>query len=142
MNDSLDTHANGSSKKNQGLKKQQSTAEISEQAVDKNLVLAEATLAASEALGLSKSSLGRVIGKDRSRLKQGIRVDSKPGELAMLLIRCYRGLYALVDGDESVMRHWMSTYNHGTVGIPSEQIETVQGLSQVLAYLDAIRGKL
>ncbi|MFK7853738.1 MAG: antitoxin Xre/MbcA/ParS toxin-binding domain-containing protein [Granulosicoccus sp.] len=142
MNDSLDSHANGASKKNSGLNKNQSTVEISEQAVDKNLVLAEATLAASEALGLSKSSLSRVIGKDRSRLKQGIRIDSKPGELAMLLIRCYRGLYALVDGDESVMRHWMSTYNHGTVGIPCEQIETVQGLSQVLAYLDAIRGKL
>ena len=142
MKDSLQQSQKGPNKNNAKLADHKSTRQFPELAVENNLVLAEATLAASEALGLSKSGLGRVIGKDRSRLKQGIRIDSKPGELALLLIRCYRGLYALVDGDESVMRHWMSTYNHGTVGIPCEQVETIQGLSQVLGYLDAIRGKL
>lgn len=142
MTDSVQPSQKKSAKNNERLTNTKSTAQVSELTIDNNLVLAEATLAASEALGLSKSSLGKVIGKDRSRLKQGIRIDSKPGELALLLIRCYRGLYALVDGDESVMRHWMSTYNQGTVGVPGQQVETVQGLSQVLAYLDAIRGKL
>jgi len=142
MKDSSQQSQNEPDNNNQRLTKHKAAGPLPELTVNNKLVLAEATIAASEALGLSKSSLGRVIGKDRSRLKQGIRIDSKPGELALLLIRCYRGLYALVDGDESVMRHWMSTYNYGTVGIPSEQVETVQGLSQVLIYLDAIRGKL
>ena len=142
MKDTIQPNPKESDKNNKRLTKVKSLAQAPEQAIDNNLILAQATIAASEAMGLSKSSLGKVIGKDRSRLKQGIRIDSKPGELALLLIRCYRGLYALVDGDESVMLHWMSTYNHGTVGIPSQQVESVQGLSQVLAYLDAIRGKL
>ena len=142
MKDSLSQSEKESNKNSPTLADHKSIVQLPELAVDNNLVLAQATLAASEALGLSKSSLGRIIGKDRSRLKQGIRIDSKPGELALLLIRCYRGLYALVDGDETVMRHWMSSFNHGTVGIPCEQVETVQGLSQVLGYLDAIRGKL
>lgn len=109
---------------------------------DEHAVLAEAALAASDALGLSQADLGKVIGRDRSRLKQGIRTDSKSGELALLLIRCYRGLFALVDGDDAVMRHWMSTSNQATGGIPAEQIQSIQGLTSVLGYLDAIRGKI
>ncbi|MEE9320089.1 MAG: MbcA/ParS/Xre antitoxin family protein [Granulosicoccus sp.] len=109
---------------------------------DVHAVLAEATLAAAESLGMSQAELGKVIGRDRSRIRQGIRTDSKSGELALLLIRCYRGLYALVDGDADIMRHWMATNNRGTGGIPAEQIQSVQGLTSVLGYLDAIRGKV
>jgi hypothetical protein len=40
------------------------------------------------------------------------------------------------------MRHWMHTENLHTGGIPEEQIKNVQGLTTVLEYLDAMRGKL
>jgi len=109
---------------------------------DEYAVLAEAALAAAESLGLSQADLGTVIGRDRSRIRQGIRTDSKSGELALMLIRCYRGLYALVDGDTEVMRHWMVTSNRGTGGVPAEQIQSIGGLTSVLGYLDAIRGKV
>ncbi len=110
--------------------------------IDDSAVLSEAFIRAGDELGLTRTQLGQVIGRDRSRFKNGIRPDSKPGELALLFIRCYRSLYALVDGDEAVMRHWMQTHNHGTGGVPLEQVQTATGLFAVASYLDAIRGKV
>lgn len=113
------------------------------QAVDQASVLAEALVSAGRQLGLSQADLGEVIGKDRTAISRG-RIDptSKAGELALLLIRCYRALYVLVGGDPGHMRHWMHTENLHTGGIPAEQVKGVQGLVTVLEYLDAMRGKL
>jgi hypothetical protein len=36
----------------------------------------------------------------------------------------------------------MATHNHHTGGVPREQIRTVTGLTRVLEYVDAMRGKL
>ena len=56
---------------------------------DAAAVLAKATLRAAERLGLSRSELGQVLGRDRSSIsRSGIDPESKPGELALLLIRC------------------------------------------------------
>ena len=35
------------------------------------------------------------------------------------------------------MRHWFQTENLHTGGVPSEQVRSVQGLMQVVEYLDA-----
>lgn len=112
-------------------------------ATDRASILAEALANAGRQLGMSQAELGAVIGKDRTAISRG-RIDpaSKAGELALLLIRCYRSLYVLVGGDAEHMRHWMQTENLHTGGIPVEQIKTVQGLASVLEYLDAMRGKL
>lgn len=104
--------------------------------------LTKATLRAGKALGLTQADVGAVIGRDRTSLRRGIDPDSKAGELAALLIRLYRSLYALVGGDADAMRHWMTTENHHTGGVPKDQILTVAGLVGVLEYVDAIRGKL
>ena len=110
---------------------------------DRSAVLGEALLSAGKALGMTQADLGQVVGKDRSAVSRGrIDPDSKAGELALLLIRCYRALFVLVGGDPAQMRHWMRTPNLHTGGIPAEQIRTVAGLARVLEYLDAIRGKL
>lgn len=110
---------------------------------DRASVLAEAFVNAGRQLGLSQAALGEIIGKDRSAISRG-RIDpaSKAGELALLFIRCYRALYVLVGGDVQQMRHWMQTDNLHTGGVPAEQVKRVQGLTTVLEYLDAIRGKL
>ncbi|MEQ8860357.1 MAG: MbcA/ParS/Xre antitoxin family protein [Pseudomonadales bacterium] len=104
--------------------------------------LTRATLRAGKALGLTQTEIGAVVGRDRTSLRRGIDPDSKPGELAALLIRLYRSLFALVGGDAEAMQHWMETENHHTGGVPREQIRQVTGLTEVLAYVDAIRGKL
>jgi hypothetical protein len=110
---------------------------------DRASVLAEAFVNAGKQLGLSQAALGEIIGKDRTAISRG-RIDpaSKAGELALLFIRCYRALYVLVGGDARHMRHWMQTENLHTGGVPAEQVKRVQGLTTVLEYLDAMRGKL
>ncbi|MCL5060523.1 MAG: MbcA/ParS/Xre antitoxin family protein [Candidatus Thermoplasmatota archaeon] len=113
------------------------------QDADKASVLAEALINAGRHLGMNQADLGEIIGKDRTAISRG-RIDpaSKAGELALLLIRCYRALYVLVGGNPEHMRHWMQTENLHTGGVPAEQVKTVQGLTTVLEYLDAMRGKL
>ncbi len=109
---------------------------------DPRQVLAKALVRAGKALGLSQADLGRVVGKDRSALARGLDPDGKSGELALLLLRCHRGLYVLTGGDGAVMRHWMQTPNRGTGGVPAQQVRSVQGMVRVVEYLDAMRGKL
>jgi transcriptional regulator with XRE-family HTH domain len=114
---------------------------------DPAAVLAKALLRAAEQLGLRQADLAGVLGVHRtaiSRLKHSLALDpsSKQGELALLLIRIARALFALTGGDTAWMRHFMRTPNQATGGVPAEQIATVQGLVRVLQFVDAIRAKV
>ncbi len=112
-------------------------------APERTEILREALVNTGKALGLTQAELGAVIGRGRTDISRGnIDPDSKPAELALLLIRCYRALYVLTGGDAGAMKHWMHTQNHHTGGVPAEQIRSVQGLVGVLEYLDAIRGRI
>lgn len=106
-------------------------------------VLGTAVLRAAERMGLSRSELARVVGRDRSSISRaGVDPDSKAGELARILIRCYRALAVMVDDNPAQIREWLSTANHHTGGIPAQQLQSVDGLVAVSEYLDAIRGKV
>lgn len=110
-------------------------------------VLCKALLNTQLAFGLSNEELGRVIGKDRTSIgrlfqRGQLAPSSKEGELALLLVRLYRSLYALVGGSQSQMQHWLNTANSHLQGQPRQLITTVQGLVTVVAYLDALRGRL
>ena len=118
-----------------------------EQRPDPAAVLCKALFNAAEQLTLKQEELGKVIGSNRtsvSRLKQKGSLDpvSKQGELALLLIRAARALFALAGGDQDWIAHFMRSPNKITGGVPAEQIQTVQGLMRVVMYLDAIRGKV
>jgi hypothetical protein len=108
---------------------------------DASLVLSKAVRNAGRALGLSQEEIGQVIGRARSSLSRPLDPGSKSGELALLLVRCHRSLFALVGGDAQAMKHWMATGNLHTGGVPREQIKSVEGLATVVNYLDAMRGK-
>ena len=116
------------------------TAVLTQSAPDK--VLSKALVNAGKAMGLSQAELGEIIGKDRSNFRRGLDPHSKSGELALLFIRCYRSLFALVGGRSADMQHWMHTENLHMGGVPAEQIKTVTGLARVVEYLDAIRAKI
>ncbi|RZT98731.1 helix-turn-helix protein [Advenella incenata] len=110
-------------------------------------VLAKAVLRAAEQLGLKQAELAAVLGMHRtaiSRLKTtaSLDPDSKQGELALLLLRLARALFALTGGDQEWIRHFMRSPNKITGGIPAAQIETIQGMTTVLQFVDAIRGKV
>jgi hypothetical protein len=110
-------------------------------------VLSKAVLSAAGRLGLRNRQLAAVIGSSEasvSRLQHGRGLDpeSKEGELALLFLRLYRGLDALVGGDDAKARGWLNSENTHLAGVPAERIRTVEGLVDVVQYLDAMRGRL
>ena len=110
---------------------------------DPSAVLGKATLRAAERMGLSRSELAVIVGRDRSSIsRSGIDPDSKSGELALLLLRCYRSLAVLVDDNKRQLREWLESPNRHTGGTPREQLKNIAGLVTVTEYLDAIRGKV
>jgi hypothetical protein len=110
-------------------------------------VLTKAVLSAASRLGLRSRQLGEVLGLSEasvSRAKSGrwITPDSKSGELALLFLRLFRSLDALVGGNEDQARAWLRAENTHLAGVPAERIRQVEGLVDVVQYLDAMRGRL
>ena len=116
-------------------------------APDPGPVLAKAALAAASRLGIRNKHLGEIIGTSEasvSRLRggRGLDPDRKEGELGLLFLRLYRSLDALVGGDDAKARTWLHAQSDHLRGIPAERIRTVEGLVDVVQYLDAMRGRL
>ncbi|RMF73985.1 MAG: XRE family transcriptional regulator [Acidobacteria bacterium] len=110
-------------------------------------ILGKAVLRAAHELGLSQADLARILGVSPasvSRLARGRPVDpdTKEGELALLLLRVYRSLSALLGGDTSAMRAWLHAGNDALGGVPAARLATAAGLVDVARYLDAFRGRL
>ncbi len=114
---------------------------------DRGQVLAKATVSAAARLGLRNRDLALTIGSSEasvSRLQQGrsINPDSKEGELSLLFLRLFRSLDTLVGGEEAKAHAWMHAMNDHVGGVPADRIRTVEGLVDVVQYLDAMRGHL
>lgn len=115
--------------------------------LDAEAVLAKALLSTREQLGLTQQELAEIVGVHRTAITRwqdngGLRPQSKTGELALLLIRAYRALFALFGGNLEDMRHFLRTENRHLGGVPLALMGQVQGLVRVVEYLDAIRGKV
>jgi len=108
-------------------------------------VLTKALLRATELLGLSSAVLARVLGVSEasvSRLTSGARTvdpQSKEGELALLLVRVYRSLDALVGTDATQRHAWLHGHNRALNARPIDLVQRADGLVNVVAYLDAMR---
>src|SRR5687767_11372891 len=101
-------------------------------AADPALVLTKAVLAAARMLGLRNRELAAVIGASEasvSRLTGGrvIEPGSKEGELALLFLRLFRSLDALVGGEETKARAWLHAANAHLGGVPAERMRRVEG---------------
>jgi len=116
-------------------------------APDPAVVLSRALLRAATALGVNGQTMARVVGVSAaswSRLTAGQRMvdpEGKEGELALLFLRLYRSLDALVGGDAEKARAWLRAPNAHLSAVPLECIQSVTGLVRVDEYLDAVRGK-
>lgn len=110
-----------------------------------DIVLTKASLRAAELLGLTNTSLGKVIGVSDatvSRYKNeraSINPSSKEGELALLLIRVFRSLDPLVGADGESRKAWMRSHNKALNGVPAQLVLSPQGLVRTLDYLDGMR---
>jgi hypothetical protein len=114
---------------------------------DPATVLTRALVAAALRLQLRNRHLAEVIGTSEasiSRLGAGrtIAPDSKEGELGLLFLRLFRSLDALMGGDEAKSRAWLRAENTHLGGVPADLIRRVEGLVDVVHYLDAMRGRL
>jgi hypothetical protein len=114
---------------------------------DPAAILAKAVLSAAARLGIRSRQLAVVLGSSEasvSRLQhgRGVDPDSKEGEIALLFLRLYRSLDALVGGDDAKAQAWLTAANDHLAGVPAERIRTVEGLVDVVQYLDAMRGRL
>lgn len=108
-------------------------------------VLTKAVLRASERLGMNAKQLARTLGLSEptiSRMKRGefiLDKNSKPFELAALLVRAYRSLDAISGGEAKVIKAWLKAPNSALSGVPAEKIVTIAGLTDVITYLDSRR---
>jgi transcriptional regulator with XRE-family HTH domain len=107
--------------------------------------LTKAALRAAQQLGMTNKSLANVIGVSEatvSRMRSGgyaLHPGQKSFELAILFVRFYRSLDALIGGDEAVARAWLTNRNTALSGEPLTLIQTVAGLMNAIHYLDARR---
>src|SRR3954452_18426327 len=89
-------------------------------------VLAKAALSAAERLGLRNRHLAAIIGTSEASVSRllrgrGLDPDSKEGELALLFLRLFRALDALVGGDDSKAHAWIHAENDHLGGVPAER---------------------
>jgi hypothetical protein len=114
------------------------------QGSDAALVTKAATRAADK-LRINNKTLAGIIGVSEatvSRMRNGkhaLDAGSKPFQLAVLLIRLYRSLDALIGGDDIAARAWLSNTNTALGAAPVELVQSVSGLMNVIQYLDARR---
>lgn len=105
-------------------------------AVDENNMVNSSFLKISHDFGITTEQISSAIGLSRSSIYRGIKADSKPGELALLLIRCYRILYSSSKKNKLPIKRWFTTFNSELGGIPAEQITSLSGLIKISNYLE------
>lgn len=114
---------------------------------DPAATLTKAFLRAAAALGVSQRELAQLLGVSAASVSRLFRdrtiaVASKEGELAILFVRLFRSLDALLGGDDIAAKRWYRAHNDHLGGIPAELVSSVTGFVHVIEYLDAMRGKL
>lgn len=111
-------------------------------------VVTRAVVRAAEQLELSGRVLAGIIGVSEatvSRMRRGdvtLEAGSKPFELGVLLVRLFRSLDSLVGGDRAVAASWLVNPNLALDGRPVDRLQTISGLVDVIAYLDARRARV
>lgn len=114
---------------------------------DQAAVLTKAVRAAAQRLGVRNRDLAAILGASEASIsrmsgERTVRPGSREGELAALFIRLFRSLDALVGGDDEKARSWFHTANVHLGGVPAARVRSIEGLVDVVHYLDAMRGKL
>ena len=107
------------------------------QVLIKSVLRAADIMQLNQALGVSPASI--------SRMRNGgyrLVPDSKEWELATLLLRLFRGLDAIMAGDEAALRSWLDSYNTTLHDKPRALLTQVAGLTRTVDYVDAYRARV
>lgn len=113
----------------------------------KAAIITKAVRNAADLWGLNNNQLGRILGlsdSSISRLKRNqyfLNPNNKEWELALLFLRIFRGLDAYMGGHVENEKNWLLAENQTLTGIPLELMQTIEGLSNVVQYIDCVRGR-
>jgi uncharacterized protein (DUF2384 family) len=111
-------------------------------------VMTKAVLRAASLLFVAQATLSRILGVSEasvSRMGTGayqLTPGEKSFELAVLFVRLFRSLDAIAGGDAAVARAWLRNPNTALGDAPLALVQSVTGLVNVVAYLDASRARL
>ena len=114
----------------------------------RSVVLTKALLNVADRLGINQASLSRILGTSQASITRmrnqayDLAHHPKEWELATLLVRLYRGLDAIMAGDEKSLLAWMRNYNNDLHQVPIEYINTITGLTKTVDYVDAYRARV
>lgn len=123
---------------------EETTASLSK----RSKVLGKAVLRVADVLGIEPACLAQVLDVSTStisRLTRGtysLKKTEKSWELAVLVVRLHQGLVSIMAGDDLAMRAWMWSPNTALHGTPAERIVTVQGLVEVVEYVESFRARV
>jgi len=125
----------------------QTTRRVAPRPTEEAAVVTKGVLRAAARLGLTNRVVAAVLGLSEatmSRMGTGayqVEPGSKPFELAVLFLRLFRSLDAIVGGDTAVARAWLQNDNTALKAAPITLIGSVAGLVYVVAYLDDRRAR-
>lgn len=111
-------------------------------------VLTKAVINAADFMGFKQALLAKALGVSESsvsRMKMGnylLKETNKEWELALLFVRLYRSLDAIVAGDEKSLRSWLQGYNTALSEAPINLITSISGLTKTVDYVDAYRAQV
>ena len=115
---------------------------------DQARVLTKALIRAAGQLGLKRAQLAAAIGLSvatLSRMYSGqyhLDPRDKSWEFAVLVVRLYRGLDAIMAGDKESLRAWMQNPNTDLHDAPINMIGHAPDLAHLVAYVDAHRARV
>lgn len=118
------------------------------QDVEAARVVTTAVIRAADRLRLPGRVLAAIIGVSEptvSRMRSGafqLTPGSKPFELGVLFARLYRSLDTMVGGEDALAAQWLVTPNTALQAKPLDLIQSIKGLLDVIAYLDARRARV
>ncbi len=111
-------------------------------------VLSQAVTSAADLMGLNKAMLSKVLGisaASAGRLYSGqyqLNQHSKEWDMALLLVRLFRSLDAIMAGDEKALRSWLQSHNLGLKAKPIDLVLNAAGLVHIVDYVDSYRARV
>lgn len=116
--------------------------------VQAELVLSRAVVRAAQFLELPNATVARVLGISEATVSRLVHQQfklqrgTKPFELAQLFVRLFRGLSAITGGDDRASRSWLVNENLALRARPIELIQSIEGLTRTLNYVDSRRARI
>lgn len=103
--------------------------------------LAKAVMNVATQLNLSSIQLAEILGLDSTSLSQlealpELDPQTESGQRAMFLVQIFKRLFAMTGGDAVWMQNFMHTRNQVSNGIPVEQMKSLDGMKNILAFLN------